>query len=214
MPASLLCLPLISSPLRLQCATVNGQVQSNPPNNVAQLATDFGYWTRATQQQTLRLDSVTVRNVDLLVENMGRVNFGDPSNFEYQKGLQEGNIVIDGQLMTQIETMALEFKSDWVKRLVVWYLVNNSTNLIQIDRIACIVWLDGRQSRGRWLARCLFSLHLKWTTRRILGSICVVGIRESYFWMASTLGGILKLDLHTRFMCQHHYLKSGQIRYK
>lgn len=119
MPASLLCLPLISSPLRLQCATVNGQVQSNPPNNVAQLATDFGYWTRATQQQTLRLDSVTVRNVDLLVENMGRVNFGDPSNFEYQKGLQEGNIVIDGQLMTQIETMALEFKSDWVKRLVV-----------------------------------------------------------------------------------------------
>jgi len=65
--------------------------------------------------QALSLESTATRNVDIMVENFGRVNFGIPSDFLFQKGLHEGSITIDGEIMNQIEIMALEFKGDWVR---------------------------------------------------------------------------------------------------
>jgi hypothetical protein len=95
---------------------VDGKVKSELPVNAAQLLTAFGYWVRQNQSKTIDLESTGERNVDLLVENLGRVNFGGPADYEYEKGLHEGSISVDGEIVQEIETMALELKSEWVKK--------------------------------------------------------------------------------------------------
>ena len=40
--------------------------------------------------------------LDLMVENLGRANFGSPHNFEQKKGLWEGDVLLDGQVMEVI----------------------------------------------------------------------------------------------------------------
>ena len=55
-------------------------------------------------------------NVDLLVENLGRVNFGVEEDMRQKKGMPEGHIILDGKELRDFEVFALEFKSEWVKR--------------------------------------------------------------------------------------------------
>ncbi|KAG8233443.1 hypothetical protein J437_LFUL010554, partial [Ladona fulva] len=58
--------------------------------------------------------------LDLLVENCGRVNYGTPKDFEQKKGLWEGPVIIDKVEQSGWEITALQFKSEWVKRLDGW----------------------------------------------------------------------------------------------
>lgn len=58
----------------------------------------------------------TWHNVDILVENAARVNFGYAKDFLQKKGLPEGNVSIDGYPVQGFEVYALEFKSSWVRR--------------------------------------------------------------------------------------------------
>lgn len=60
-----------------------------------------------------------VQTIDLLIENSGRHNVGGENEFKQQKGLPAdygGYISLNGVDQTRIETFALEFKSDWVKK--------------------------------------------------------------------------------------------------
>jgi len=114
---------------------VDGKVKSELPENAVQLLTAFGYWIRTNQSKTIQLESTAERNVDLLVENLGRVNFGGPADYEYEKGLHEGSIIVDGEVIQEIETMALEFKSSWVKKFVL-------NNLFKLNILAVAMhWL-------------------------------------------------------------------------
>ena len=54
--------------------------------------------------------------LDLFVENLGRTNFGKPHQFNQKKGLWEGPVSLDGQVIQDWEIIPLEFKGDWVKR--------------------------------------------------------------------------------------------------
>ena len=54
-------------------------------------------------------------DVDLFVENLGRVNFGVEEDLRQKKGMPDGHIAIDGKELTDFEIFALEFKSEWVK---------------------------------------------------------------------------------------------------
>lgn len=59
------------------------------------------------------------QTIDLLIENSGRHNVGGENEFKQQKGLPAdygGYISLNGVDQTRIETFALEFKSDWVKK--------------------------------------------------------------------------------------------------
>lgn len=55
-------------------------------------------------------------NLDLFIENTARVNFGNDYHFLQQKGLVGGAYKLNGQNITEIEIIPLEFKSAWVKR--------------------------------------------------------------------------------------------------
>ena len=48
--------------------------------------------------------------LDLMVENLGRANFGAPHNFEQKKGLWEGDVLLDNVPLDDWEHIALEMK--------------------------------------------------------------------------------------------------------
>ena len=54
--------------------------------------------------------------LDLVVENLGRTNYGKPYQFDQKKGLWEGPVSLDGKIITDWEIIPLEFKGDWVRR--------------------------------------------------------------------------------------------------
>ena len=54
-------------------------------------------------------------HLDLLVENLGRTNYGRPHEFMQKKGLWEGPILLDGKPIDDWEMVPLEFKKKWVQ---------------------------------------------------------------------------------------------------
>ena len=54
--------------------------------------------------------------LDLMVENLGRSNFGKPHTFDQKKGIWEGPVLLDDQPLIGWEMIPLEFKGDWVSR--------------------------------------------------------------------------------------------------
>ena len=57
--------------------------------------------------------------LDLLVENLGRVNFGSSVVYaDQRKGLVGGDILLDGEALKDWEARPLMFKSQWVKQYV------------------------------------------------------------------------------------------------
>ena len=54
--------------------------------------------------------------LDLVVENLGRTNYGKPFQFEQKKGLWEGPVSLDGNVITDWEIIPLELKGDWIRR--------------------------------------------------------------------------------------------------
>jgi hypothetical protein len=56
--------------------------------------------------------------IDILVENMGRNNFGVLSDFHQKKGLPEGPVLLDDVEIPVWEVIPFEFNSEWVERLV------------------------------------------------------------------------------------------------
>lgn len=69
---------------------------------------------------TIDLDQVPTTcdpdcTLDLMVENLGRANFGQPHMFDQKKGLWQGEVLLDGVPLKGWEIIALEFKGDWVQ---------------------------------------------------------------------------------------------------
>lgn len=58
--------------------------------------------------------------MDIIVENMGRVNYGEPHNFIQKKGLWEGPVYLDGKQISKWSIYPLEFKQDWITKLQNW----------------------------------------------------------------------------------------------
>lgn len=56
-------------------------------------------------------------NLDLMVENLGRANFGQQHQLSAQrKGLWEGPLYLGDRLLTDWKVMPLEFGKDWLSR--------------------------------------------------------------------------------------------------
>ena len=59
-------------------------------------------------------DSETI--LDLFVENMGRNNFGSPGQFDQKKGLPEGPVLVDDEIVNNWTMYPFEFKGPWIRR--------------------------------------------------------------------------------------------------
>ena len=54
--------------------------------------------------------------LDLVVENLGRTNYGKPHQFQQKKGLWEGPVSIDGNVIADWKIIPLELKGNWIRR--------------------------------------------------------------------------------------------------
>ncbi|XP_037082714.1 LOW QUALITY PROTEIN: beta-galactosidase-1-like protein 2 [Pollicipes pollicipes] len=98
---------------------IDGQLLTKKPENVAALES-FGYWPLKDASITLPC-AAGDHVLDILVENMGRVNYGEPHVLDFQrKGLYEGPVEIDGAAVTGWEIYPMEMKKDWINKLQQW----------------------------------------------------------------------------------------------
>lgn len=58
--------------------------------------------------------------MDVVVENLGRANYGQPHNFQQKKGLWEGPLILDGKPLSDFQIIPLEFNTPWVRALNGW----------------------------------------------------------------------------------------------
>lgn len=57
-----------------------------------------------------------IHTLDILVENMGRVNYGKPHDFTMKKGLSEGPVLLGSEELKDWLIYPLEFKSGEIDR--------------------------------------------------------------------------------------------------
>jgi len=111
---------------------VNG-VEVNPPVlTLSDLLRNFGSWAVRDGEYELlsHLEGCEVGcTLDLLVENLGRANFGSPHNYEQKKGLWEGDILLDNEPLDDWEHIAVEMKPEWLATLDNWQPYNMEENM-------------------------------------------------------------------------------------
>jgi len=104
---------------------VDGVIQNSSFNGEG----DGRYWINAEKSVTLENIEEGWHNVDLFIENMGRVNFGYAHDFLQKKGLPNGTVTLDGVVVQGFEVFSLEFKSAWV---------NSLTNFRRVEDVASL----------------------------------------------------------------------------
>jgi len=114
-------------PRDLAQVMING-VQVNPAIvTQSDLGKNFGSWSLRDAEFTLQSDlegCETVCTLDIMVENCGRVNFGSPHNYQQHKGLWEGDVLLDGQVIDNWEHIAVEMDPAWLAQLNSWQPYN------------------------------------------------------------------------------------------
>ena len=95
---------------------VDGQRKTEAFRSILQLP-GFGYWPLANRSMSFNATAEAEEStIDLLVENLGRNNFGPPSYFDQKRGLPEGPVLIDDEVVSNWTIYPLEFRGDWVRR--------------------------------------------------------------------------------------------------
>ncbi|CAB3370135.1 Hypothetical predicted protein [Cloeon dipterum] len=139
---------------------VDGVQKTKRPEGALLLET-FGYWTQENPNFTIIDPPAGTNTLDIVVENWARVNFGSPSDFEQKKGLFEGPVSVDGQVLSNLTAIPLEFKSKWVKSLTGWQPVEGAGQLqgplmvrakFQIQGTPTDTFLD----MSAWSKGCIF----------------------------------------------------------
>lgn len=97
---------------------LNGRLISEVPKDVDELC-NFGFWKLLDSSFKLPVATLTNATLDLVVENMGRVNYGKITSFVQFKGLTE-DVHLNNRKLVDWEIIPLEFKSSWSKNLSGW----------------------------------------------------------------------------------------------
>lgn len=115
-----------NSLLRIQghvCDTIsvliNGKLVSKIPTSIKDLS-EFGFWRKSNP--ILNLGDLEYQNatLDLVVENMGRVNYGKLNQFNQFKGLWQGQAYLNNVELKNYLIYPLEFKTEWINGLTGW----------------------------------------------------------------------------------------------
>lgn len=97
---------------------INGKLVSRIPQNAADVC-NFGYWKLFNSTLSLTKDNNENLTLDLIVENMGRVNYGHIKNFAQFKGLMD-DVYLNNEKILGWNIIPFEFKKSWNKNLTGW----------------------------------------------------------------------------------------------
>ncbi|CAL4062079.1 unnamed protein product, partial [Meganyctiphanes norvegica] len=100
---------------------VDGSVITQPYNKDGDGDKAAGFWGARDAEFLLPKSSNEAEgDLVIIVENMGRVNYGQPHNFKQSKGLVEGPILLDEAPITNWTMIPLEFKKSFITSLTDW----------------------------------------------------------------------------------------------
>lgn len=104
---------------------INGRLKSKVLSNSSDL-NEFGYWK--FKDSFLILDDVEYvdASLELVVENWGRSNYGKLEQFNQKKGLWQGDVLLNDEVLTEWSIYPLEFKKTWVNSLKGWHDVDGT----------------------------------------------------------------------------------------
>ncbi|XP_066945633.1 beta-galactosidase-1-like protein 2 [Macrobrachium rosenbergii] len=97
---------------------VDGVVMTKPygtPDDIS----GFGFWNGKDQELDIP-GSDEVAEVTILVENLARVNYGGPGDFNEKKGIWEGSVFIDGIEIDEWVIHSMEMKGKQVANYTGW----------------------------------------------------------------------------------------------
>ncbi|KAJ8965798.1 hypothetical protein NQ314_003896 [Rhamnusium bicolor] len=100
-------------------ALVNGQLKSKVLKTQEDLD-GFGYWKLKDSTLNLGPDEYKSATLELVVENWGRVNYGKLYQFKQHKGLWQGNVLLNDDILSNWQIIPLEFKKAWIQNLKSW----------------------------------------------------------------------------------------------
>ncbi|XP_023022376.2 beta-galactosidase-1-like protein 3 [Leptinotarsa decemlineata] len=98
---------------------INGKLKSKILESKDDLE-GFGYWKLKNSILNLGDKEYRQATLELVVENLGRVNYGKLYQFNQFKGLWQGNILLNGLKLEIEEIIPLEFRKSWTKELKNW----------------------------------------------------------------------------------------------
>ncbi|XP_050506215.1 beta-galactosidase-1-like protein 2 [Diabrotica virgifera virgifera] len=98
---------------------INGQLMNPTLKSKADLD-GFGYWRAKNSCLNLENEEYNNASVELVVENWGRVNYGFLEQFNQHKGICQGNILINNDIIQFNEAVPLQFKKSCITKLNNW----------------------------------------------------------------------------------------------
>lgn len=105
---------------------INGEMVSEPILSAINLLTTFGSWAIRDSEFVIPQGVSGVVSLELLAENLGRANFGVPHTFNQKKGIWEGDILIDNEVVDDWEHVPLEMTGDLIKSFKSWKPIDRS----------------------------------------------------------------------------------------
>lgn len=73
---------------------------------------NFGYWKQKNSSISLNVEETLINaTIDLVIENLGRCNYGTIEEFSQFKGLWQ-NVLLDNKILTDWEILPMEFKKN------------------------------------------------------------------------------------------------------
>nr|XP_045607884.1 beta-galactosidase-1-like protein 2 [Procambarus clarkii] len=126
---------------------VDGEVITKPYSNPLDVSA-FGFWNGLDKELSLP-GGDAVAEVSILVENLARVNYGQPHKYHQKKGLWEGPVLIDDLQINEWIMYPLEFKAELVNSLTGWSSFSGSLDTPAVYRASVDIseepqdtWLD------------------------------------------------------------------------
>lgn len=98
---------------------INGKLMSSVLETEDDLK-QFGYWKKKDSSLKLGRKEYINATLDIVVQNWGRISFGRLAQFKQLKGLWQGNVTINNEILHDWEIVPLEFKKNWTNGLTEW----------------------------------------------------------------------------------------------
>ncbi|XP_018573980.2 beta-galactosidase-1-like protein 2, partial [Anoplophora glabripennis] len=81
----------------------------------------FGYWRMRNSTLVLNSDPITNATIDVVVEEWGRMNWGNLDQYHQSfKGLWQGDVYLNEDKISDWKIVPLEFKKEWTNNLQGW----------------------------------------------------------------------------------------------
>ena len=131
---------------------INGELKSGILSKKSDFRR-FGYWKLNNSSLHLGDRDYNDATLDLVVENWGRANFGKLDQFNQLKGIWQGDVSIDDDVLLGWEIFPLEFKTSWTKSLGNWQAVsgNNGPALYKAELVVRDPPKDTFVDMRRWV---------------------------------------------------------------